>query len=262
VVALLECSIQMIVLLEFAYRLAFGLALAMAITPPRWVTSGYYRIHSYVLLGLGVLAATVSWIEGSGLPLWPAATVALLSYASAVIWLYEKPRPGIIALALVAAASLCGAWLVEGASDDERLSARTALDWLDPVAGGLVLGVTMAAMLLGHWYLNAPGMKLAPLQRLVLLLAGSLVLRGIVGGAGLALWLGLSAPPGQIDWLFLALRWLSGLVGVAAMAWMTWQTLKIPNTQSATGVLYVAVILSFIGELTAQLLSARIGLPL
>jgi hypothetical protein len=252
----------MIVLLQFVYRLAFGLALAMAVTPPRWVTSGYYRNHSYVLLGLGVLAAAVSCVEGNGLPLWPAITVAILGYASAVIWLYEKPRPGVAALALVAAASLCGAWLVDGVGHDQAQTSRTFLEWLDPLAGGLVLGVTMAAMLLGHWYLNAPGMKLAPLKRLVLFLAGSLVLRAIVCGAGLTLWIGLSAPPGQIDWMFLALRWLSGLIGVGTMAWMAWQTLKIPNTQSATGVLYVAVILSFIGELTAQLLSARVGLPL
>jgi hypothetical protein len=253
----------MIVLLQFTYRLAFGLALGMAVTPPRWVTSGYYRNHSYVLLGLSVLAAAVSWIEGKPWPLWPAIAGAVLSYVSSVLWLYEKPRPGIVVLVLVAGVSLCGAWLIDAAGRrDEALAARSILDWLDPLAGGLVLGVTMAAMLLGHWYLNAPGMKLAPLKRLILFLAGSLLLRAIVGGMGLTLWIGLSGPPGQIDWLFLSLRWLAGLVGVAAMAWMTWQTLKIPNTQSATGVLYVAVILTFIGELTAQLLSARVGLPL
>ena len=39
------------------------------------------------------------------------------------------------------------------------------------------------------------------------------------------------------------------------MLWMTWVTLRIPNTQSATGILYAATILVFIGELTAQILS-------
>ena len=43
---------------------------------------------------------------------------------------------------------------------------------------------------------------------------------------------------------------------------MTWKTLKIPNTQSATGILYVAVIAVFLGELTSQLLSARTAFPL
>ena len=61
--------------------------------------------------------------------------------------------------------------------------------------------------------------------------------------------------------LFLALRWLSGLAGVLVVAWLTWQTLKIPNTQSATGILYAGVILAFIGELTSQLLSAGARYP-
>jgi hypothetical protein len=255
----------MIVLLQFVYRLSFGLALAMAATSPRWVTSGYYRNHSYVLLGLNVLAAAVTWVGGGEWPLWPAIAGAGLSWISSIAWLYERPRPGIVALVLAAGVAICGAWLADVSSTQsagESLGAGHVLAWIDPLAGGLVLGVTMAAMLLGHWYLNAPGMKLAPLQRLVLFLGGSLVLRAVVCAAGLVVWMGMSAPPEQMDWLFLALRWMSGLLGVAAMAWMTWQTLKVPNTQSATGILYVAVILSFIGELTGQLLAARVGLPL
>jgi hypothetical protein len=46
------------------------------------------------------------------------------------------------------------------------------------------------------------------------------------------------------------------------LAWMAWQTLKIPNTQSATGILYVAVIGTFVGETTALLLSAESLFPL
>jgi hypothetical protein len=36
---------------------------------------------------------------------------------------------------------------------------------------------------------------------------------------------------------------------------MTYKTLKIPNTQSATGILYVGVIGTFLGELTSLLLN-------
>jgi hypothetical protein len=60
----------------------------------------------------------------------------------------------------------------------------------------------------------------------------------------------------------LALRWLAGFAGTLLLIGMTWQTLKIPNTQSATGMLYVAVITTFLGELTAQLLSAESSYPL
>jgi hypothetical protein len=43
---------------------------------------------------------------------------------------------------------------------------------------------------------------------------------------------------------------------------MAWRTLKIPNTQSTTGILYVAVIGVFVGELAAALLSAESQFPL
>jgi hypothetical protein len=55
--------------------------------------------------------------------------------------------------------------------------------------------------------------------------------------------------------IFIALRWLAGLLGTAMLALMTWYVLKVPNTQSATGLLYASLILTFIGELTSLLLS-------
>ena len=40
---------------------------------------------------------------------------------------------------------------------------------------------------------------------------------------------------------------------------MAWKTLKVPNTQAATGILYVAVIVTFLGELTSLLMAAQAG---
>jgi hypothetical protein len=54
----------------------------------------------------------------------------------------------------------------------------------------------------------------------------------------------------------LALRWLAGLVGLPVLLVMARKTLDIPNTQSATGILYVACLAAILGELTAQLLAA------
>jgi hypothetical protein len=54
----------------------------------------------------------------------------------------------------------------------------------------------------------------------------------------------------------LALRWLAGLVGLPVLLWMSRKTLDIPNTQSATGILYVACLAAIVGELAAQLLAA------
>jgi len=47
-----------------------------------------------------------------------------------------------------------------------------------------------------------------------------------------------------------------GLPGLPALLVLSRKTLDIPNTQSATGILYVACLAAIVGELTAQLLGA------
>ncbi len=233
----------------------------MAITSPRLVTSGYFRNHLYVLLGMNVLAALVAWRTPEQFSIWPPLAGVALSYASAVAWLYEKPPVGRALLALLAIAGLAGAWLAMPAAASAAVESpvATALRWFDAPTSGLLLGSTLAAMFLGHWYLNTPTMELAPLERLVLLAGAATAARAIVCGGGLAMQIEQAGMPQPA---FIALRWLSGLIGVALLLVMTWKTLKISNTQSATGILYVAVIAVFLGELTSQLLSAQALFPL
>ena len=254
----------MIVLLQFLYRLGFGLAFAMAITSPKQVTSGFFRNHLYVLLGFNVLAAAVAWTDDAGrFTPWIPTAAAIISYVGAVMWLYELPHVGRPAIAAVGLLDLLGAWQETVLPTSTTLAERL-LFRLDPVSGGWALGLTIGAMLLGHWYLNAPGMKLEPLKQLVLGMAAALLMRAVVSGAGLAFTVGSDShalDSGAFQ-AMLALRWLAGIVGGLVVAGMTWQTLKIPNTQSATGILYVGVITTFLGELTAQLLSQRTPFPL
>jgi hypothetical protein len=101
-------------------------------------------------------------------------------------------------------------------------------------------------------------MKLAPLRQLLMWMIAAVSARAIVAFASEApiAWNGPSTQPLLLT--LLALRWLAGLLGVLALGLMAWQTLKIPNTQSATGILYVAVIFVFLGELAAQVLSASV----
>jgi len=268
-----------LILIQFVLRLAFGMAGAMTLVSPRQVTSGYYRNNLYVLLGLNVLVALVVGTAGAtSLSIWLPVSAAVASYIGAACWLYEKPTPGMAALAFVAVADLFAAWLavpLAGATDPSSIataagglveggaSAAGLISWLDPPTGGLVLGSTMAAMLLGHWYLNAPGMALEPLRRLIVLMLVAVVLRALVCGWGLEEQLTHVGAPGKIGWsLFVGVRWLAGLIATALLAVMSWQTLKIPNTQSATGILYVAVITTFLGELASGLLSAEAAYPL
>ena len=258
------------ILIQFVFRVTFGVALAIGVTPPKLVTSGYYRIHLWVLLGLNTFAALVLYSQGTALnapladytvTLGFAIGLAVASYAGSVLWLYEKKS--------------AGQWLLFGLALTGLTTAALATPWNDRMSGlglllamadlgssGLLLGVTLAAMFLGHWYLNTPSMHLLPLKRLVALMAIAIVIRTLLCATGLALQISYGQPLEFLSWVFVGMRWFSGLLGTLMMAMLSWQTLKVPNTQSATGILYAGVILAFIGELTSQLLSVDALYPL
>jgi hypothetical protein len=247
------------ILAQFLLRLAFGLALGMAITSPQKVSSGFFRNHLYVTLGLTTLAAILldsPYRVVRGL----ALAAILLSWLGVALYFAEAKRAGRIMLWIIAISSLGAAILGQrtyGLPDWFLVLRSVAV-----FTSGLVLGLTFAAMLLGHWYLNSPGMELAPLYKLLNAAMVAVCLQAIVSGVGLAGEFS-SRSDVSFDWLlFVLLRWSFGLLGVFALLWMARQTLKIPNTQSATGILYVAVIGVFVGELTAALLSSESMFPL
>ena len=246
-----------LILIQFLFRASFGLALAMALTSPKQVTAGFYRVHSWVLLGVSTFACVVVFIvqqefEHAKFLMIGSGMAAFLSYVAAVIWLYEKARPGTVLLFIVAGLNLYLGCNVGVASN-------SFMNLLDVLTSGMIIGVTFAAMLLGHWYLNTPTMKLEPLKRLTLGIAGAIALRAALCAFGD--WQQVMASEAVTDffWGAVSLRWLAGLIGLLVVTVMTWKTLKIPNTQSATGILYVGVIFVFIGELASQLLAISIG---
>ena len=62
--------------------------------------------------------------------------------------------------------------------------------------------------------------------------------------------------------LLLPVHWLVGLVGPAILAGLAWQTAKIRSTQSATGILYVVVIMVFLAEVVSMVLFRVSGFAL
>jgi hypothetical protein len=124
------------------------------------------------------------------------------------------------------------------------------------------VGTTLTAMLLGHHYLTSPAMSINPLKRVIGLLALSLLARCLL--AGLGLWMSRTGTLGLTPYsdvpdaeIFLAARWGMGFAGTAIATYMTWKTAEMRSTQSATGILYIAMI----GELTSMVLEGRMGVP-
>ncbi len=253
------------IVVQFVFRVSFGVALAMAITPARLVTSGYYRVHLWVLMGLNTAAALALYTGresfGSSLVSWQlvlgiAVSMAIASYLGAVLWLYENARGGQAVLVIVSIVSAAGA-LLGTTWPDPVTSGKLLAAMADLLSSGLLLGSILAAMFLGHWYLNTPTMELVPLKRLVMLMVVAVIVRSLVCAFTLVQQVVYGESLTMLMWVFILMRWLSGLLGTLMLGVLTWQTLKIPNTQSATGILYAGVILTFIGELTSQLLAVN-----
>lgn len=264
----------------FVLKLAAGISLMWLLMPRREVADGFFRIQMLVVLGLTVLlvlAVEPAALTGFGRyavtaaserELATAATGAewlrKLAFAAAAVawpahifWKLGRRTPGTLSIWIISL-SLTAALVVQAVT-----AARPAPLWLQllaDVGSAAVLGATLTAMLLGHWYLTTPTMSLQPLRWFCPVLAVAALVRLAATLAGIA----------EIDlqtldlirWLWLSLRVLGGVLGPLLAAILVRSILQYRNTQSATGVLFAILILVFMGEMSAALLERDFGLPL
>ncbi len=124
-------------------------------------------------------------------------------------------------------------------------------------------GLCLMDMLLGHAYLTASKMTIAPFVRLNSALAAATGFRAMT--ATVVVWLVLRDHPVEMLWqiqgVYIITRYLIGLIVPAIFIYMAHDCIKRRSTQSATGILYVCGVLVFIGELTALYLLKETGLP-
>jgi hypothetical protein len=247
-------------LADFAVRLAFGLSAAVLLISWRKVPVPFFKTQLLVVLGLAVLAALDrTRADGAGLSFWALVAAALLAYLSAASWGLGLPLVGQ-GTALGCAAFLAG-WMVKASWSPN--SGLWLLNATSRAVSGFVLGTTLAAMLLGHYYLTAPAMSIEPLKRIVTFLASGLGARCVLAAIGLSLadpkysGFGHVRPGG--DAMFLAARWGMGFVAAGVAIYMAWRTAGIRSTQSATGILYIAIIFLLFGELTSLIMAGQKG---
>ena len=253
-----------LLLAEFCTRLACGLACAVLCTSPRAVGPQFFRTLMLLVLGLVTVAALAGpgLLQSTGLALVASAALA---FCGSVVWTLGRTRAGQAVASLLLVLLVCN--LVSSALD-ARNPAGGWMALAGAFASAMLLGMTLAAMLLGHSYLVSPTMAIDPLKRLVALVGLSLVARTLLAGAGLVYLVrssGLGTVIREYDtlwWSLLAARWAIGLVGTAVIAWRAWQTAKIRATQSATGILYAGVALTLLGEMAGQIVTTQAGLAL
>jgi hypothetical protein len=144
--------------------------------------------------------------------------------------------------------------------------ARPAQSPFDPFAiaalplGAVALGGADGAMLLGHWYLVTPKLSPGPLRRAALVVVFAVALQ-IAIVAIIALRGDLTGTWETALSVALALRVGVGLFMTLIVALAAWWTAGM-NTQSSTGLLYVALGCAFAGEVSARVIFFLTGVPI
>lgn len=240
------------------------------VMPRGQVTSGFFRIQLLIVMGLSMLAIlTMGQLTAdsgerlSGQLLLEARVASGIglgcAYVGSMLWLLDRRRAGTVAMLCVMIATMASLICSRGGLTALATFAG-AFHFLSSFATAGVLGGAVTGMLLGHWYLTAPTMSIAPLKTLSWYFAAAIVLRLAVSAMG---WMmGGQNLHGGAQWTWFALRWLAGILGPLAISIMALRILRYRNTQAATGVLFAGVILTFIGEMSASLLYSELRVPL
>jgi hypothetical protein len=257
----------------FCVRLALGLlACLLLLLPARQLHPRFFRTHFLTALGLLVVATLSAWPEAGDWLRGLLAAGTVLALLGALSWTLD-PAPAGRVLIVLTSLTLTGAlwllhlpesWTFYTPNSTHTLPGRSLLALAGDLTSAALLGTAVTAMLIGHSYLIAPGMSLAPLMRLLAALGVAILLRAIVAGIGLWCWTGTVATYtlNNETVLWLPVRWLVGVVAPLVFGGMAYASARIRSTQSATGILYVAVVCGFLGELLSLLLTRQTGLPL
>lgn len=264
----------------FLILLAGGVMLAAALSDPREVTLHWLRLAGMIALSVGALAMFFKVQRGAPetLPLFyrrlqtALFVLTLLAVAGQVAFVQVAWRrtQRVLAAAAFVVAVLAGANVLHGMMVPAGVAVRfppkslsIALQTLSCAGVAAMAGLALMDMLLGHAYLTAARMGIAPFRRLNLALAAVVGLRVIVSTAGV-LWLQRWRPL-EMLWgiygLYMLTRWLVGLGVPAVFVYMAHDCIRRRSTQSATGILYVAGVLVFLGEIVALYLVRETGLP-
>jgi hypothetical protein len=245
----------------FCLRLAFGMIASLVLLDPTPIPPRFFRVQYLVALALTAVAGyflaedTYRFLEVGWL-IFVLVWNGLLCVAGSMVWHLRDAPVGRVLNCVAAVGMGLSLFIVEPFHD--------SLNWwhlIDHFVSGAVLGAAVSAMLLGHSYLISPTMTIVPLRRLLIALFVALALRVNLAFIGLWQWTAEHSLANleTETLLWLATRWLLGLIAPLVLGWMAWETARIRSTQSATGILYVVVIMCFLGELMSLLLLQKTG---
>ena len=239
------------------FNIAWAFPLFLWNTPQDEIKNGFYRFTlglSTILWGLACILLYFNIADSNNILLiFGLAVGALLLIGSftAIIWNKDN-------IALFQISAICV--VLAGVSYFLHQSVIVKVDYLNPafVIGVFCLSNVLFSMVLGHWFLNVPHLKITRLQKTVSILGIFLIIRCIWDFYSIYSKSGIYregiAIDGytyliSIDGIFLWIALFFGLIAPIILNFMTAKTLNIFSTQAATGLLYINVVLILMAEM-------------
>lgn len=270
----------MSVFVLFLLALTTGVLSTLFWIPEKDLGRGYFQLNALIVLGLLALIVAVVLLHpidpfrdqptGGALLLGLASLSAFLYYGGVWVenWRWVR-APAAVALAAIGAALLiAGMTLIEARTP---LPYRQALTGVSLLSSAFLLGWSLITMLLGHWYLISPKLSFRYLITYCRVLTLAVIAR--IATVALTLMAARSVDPMVLphpfamvvdlggQGMFFWFRVLWGLVIPLLLALMSLHCARNHSNQSATGILYVLLMGSFIGEITALYLGVTTGVP-
>ncbi len=252
----------------FLYSLAGGMLLITATGKPAEISWRFLRVVGLLVFAIVCVLIVISKVAID--PTSPSEhdasyVLGILAGVAAIIVVFIAPFAvripmifrlfcGFGGLTGLAAGCIAATQL----ATDAQPTLSTVMIIASQVLGALLVGSITISWLLGHAYLTATKMTIAPLRHFSRLLLISVAIR-------LAFLL-VTVP---MAWGFLAEAWLIillrvgvGLVAVGIFSYMVSDCVRLRSTQSATGILYFGSLFAYIGELSNAFLIAEFGWPI
>ncbi len=262
----------------FFYSLAGGMLAVVATGRVEQIAWWFLRL--IVLIAFAIACGVTIWalrrggLESATAGVWATrmgvavalaamAAVFMAPFATRMVWAFRFVC-GLGGLLGLSAA--CISLTARVGNAGELPLVATTVIIIGQVLGAMILGSVTIAWVLGHAYLTASKMTIAPLRHFSRMLSWAVTTRiaFLVLSLGAAWIVGHDARPpvlGQLGgaWLIVFLRVGVGLVGVGALAYMVLDCVRRRATQSATGILYFGSIFAYIGEFANQQLITECG---
>ena len=191
--------------------------------------------------------------------IWKCSLLLISAYS----WKKEKINTGLITLPSILGVIAFTLFYKQFITVSPKVIIVTTL-------GGLVLCASLFTMILGHWYLNVHGLPIKYLERSTYAFWFLLGLRGlwncyalltqkIIHAGDLILLYNFVA---RTDGFLLLVPIFFGTLLPIALIYFVVETLKAKSTQSATGILYVIVIMVLMGDLAYKYYLLKFGIVL